>query len=188
VVSTTQRPCHFRFGLEDATITLCPPDSAMSLATTDLSDAHPDAPVLAPIFRDFGGVTGFHGRVVTVKVFEDNALVRATLETPGDGRVLVVDGGGSLRCALVGGMLAELGRRNSWSGIVVHGCVRDVAELAAEAIGIKALAAHPRKSEKGLHTGHTGRVVEFAGVRIAPDDWLYADADGVLVSSERLHP
>ena len=159
----------------------------MSLATTDLSDAHPDAQALAPIFRDFGGVTGFHGRVVTAKVFEDNALVRATLETPGDGRVLVVDGGGSLRCALVGGMLAELGRRNSWAGIVVYGCVRDVAELAAESIGIKALAAHPRKSEKGLHTGHTGRVVEFAGARIAPDDWLYADADGVLVSTQRLH-
>jgi len=160
----------------------------MSLATTDLSDAHPDAPVLAPIFRDFGGVTGFHGRVVTLKVYEDNALVRATLETPGAGRVLVVDGGGSLRCALVGGMLAELGRRNNWAGIVVYGCVRDVAELAAEAIGIKALAAHPRKSEKGLHTGHTGRVLEFAGARIAPDDWLYADADGVLVSSVQLHP
>ena len=148
------------------------PDAAMSLATTDLSDAHPDAQVLAPIFRDFGGVTGFHGRVVTLKVYEDNALVRSTLETPGAGRVLVV----------------ELGRRNNWAGIVVYGCVRDVAELAAESIGIKALAAHPRKSEKGLHTGHTGRVLEFAGVRIAPDDWLYADVDGVLVSSAQLHP
>ena len=160
----------------------------MSLATTDLSDAYPDAQALAPVFRDFGGVTGFHGRVVTLKVYEDNALVRSTLETPGDARVLVVDGGGSLRCALVGGMLAELGRRNNWAGIVVYGCVRDVAELAVESIGIKALAAHPRKSEKGLHTGHTGRVLEFAGARIAQDDWLYADADGVLVSTKQLHP
>ncbi|MCP5473525.1 MAG: ribonuclease E activity regulator RraA [Rhodanobacteraceae bacterium] len=160
----------------------------MSLATTDLSDAHPEAAALAPIFRDFGGVTGFHGQVVTLKVFEDNALVRATLETPGEGRVLVVDGGGSLRCALVGGLLAELGRRNHWAGIVVYGCVRDVAELRAQAIGIKALAPHPRKSEKGLHTGHAGRVLQFADVQIAPGDWLYADADGMLVSAKRLHP
>ena len=80
----------------------------MSLATTDLSDAHPEAAALAPIFRDFGGVTGFHGQVVTLKVFEDNALVRSTLESPGESRVLVVDGGGSLRCALVGGLLALL--------------------------------------------------------------------------------
>lgn len=160
----------------------------MSLATTDLSDAHPDATVLAPIFRDFGGIQAFHGQTVTLKVFEDNALVRSTLETPGDSRVLVVDGGGSLRCALVGGMLAELGRRNCWSGIVVYGCVRDVAELAEQAIGIKALAAHPRKSEKGLHTGHAGRVLQLANVQIAPGDWLYADADGMLVSRKRLHP
>lgn len=159
----------------------------MTLATTDLSDAHPQATVLAPVFRDFGGVSGFHGRVVTLKVYEDNALVRSTLETPGERRVLVVDGGGSLRCALVGGMLAELARRNDWAGILVYGCVRDVAELAAQPIGIKALAAHPRKSEKGLHSGHANRVIELEGARIAPGDWLYADADGVLVSPERLH-
>ena len=160
----------------------------MSLATTDLSDAHPDAAVLAPIFRDFGAISGFHGRVVTLKIFEDNALLRSTLEMPGEARVLVVDGGGSMRCALLGGMLAELGRRNGWSGIVVYGCVRDVVELAQQPIDIKALAAHPRKSEKGLHSGQAGRVVEFAGVRIAPDNWLYADADGMLLASRRLHP
>lgn len=160
----------------------------MSLATTDLSDAHPEATALAPIFRDFGGVSAFHGRVLTLKVFEDNALVRSTLETPGESRVLVIDGGGSLRCALVGGMLAELARRNDWAGMLVYGCVRDVAELAAQAIGIKALAAHPRKSEKGLHGGHTGRVLEFAGARIATDDWLYADGDGILVSPTQLRP
>ncbi len=85
-------------------------------------------------------------------------------------------------------MLAELGRRNAWAGIVVYGCVRDVAELAEQPIGIKALAAHPRKSEKGMHSGQFGRVLEFAGVAIAPDDWLYADADGMLVSKQRLHP
>jgi regulator of ribonuclease activity A len=159
----------------------------MSLATTDLSDAHPDALVLAPVFRDFGGITAFHGIAVTLKVFEDNALVRAALETPGEGRVLVIDGGGSLRCALVGGQLGELARRNGWAGIVVNGCVRDVAELAACPVGIKALAAHPRKSEKGLHGGHTGRVLDFAGCRVAPGDWIYADADGILVASRPIH-
>lgn len=159
----------------------------MSLATTDLSDAHPDAQVMAPVFRDYGGITAFHGAAVTLKVYEDNALVRATLESPGEGRVLVVDGGGSLRCALVGGQLGELARRNQWSGIVVHGCVRDVAELAACALGIKALAAHPRKSDKGLHGGHAGRVLDFGGCRIAPGDWIYADADGILVASRPIH-
>jgi regulator of ribonuclease activity A len=97
----------------------------MSYATTDLSDAHPDAAVCAPIFRDFGGNIAFHGQVKTLKVFEDNALVRATLETPGEGRVLVVDGGGSDRCALVGGNLGVLGVKNGWSGIVVYGYIRE---------------------------------------------------------------
>jgi regulator of ribonuclease activity A len=123
----------------------------MSYATTDLSDAHPQAQVCDPVFRDFGGRSAFHGPIQTLKIFEDNALVRATLETPGEGRVLVVDGGGSLRCALVGGNLGVLAVRNQWAGIVVNGCVRDLAELGAQALGIKALAAHPRKSEKGLH-------------------------------------
>jgi regulator of ribonuclease activity A len=157
----------------------------MSYATTDLSDAHPQAQVCDPVFRDFGGRSAFHGPIQTLKIFEDNALVRATLETPGEGRVL--DGGGSLRCALVGGNLGVLAVRNQWAGIVVNGCVRDLAELGAQALGIKALAAHPRKSEKGLHSGHLGRVVEFAGVRFAPGAWLYADADGILVAESALH-
>jgi regulator of ribonuclease activity A len=159
----------------------------MSYATTDLSDAHPQAQVCDPIFRDFGGRSAFHGPIQTLKIFEDNALVRATLETPGEGRVLVVDGGGSLRCALVGGNLGVLAVRNQWAGLVVYGCVRDLAELGAQALGVKALAAHPRKSEKGLHSGHLGRVVEFAGVRFAPGAWLYADADGILVAESALH-
>lgn len=159
----------------------------MSYATTDLSDAHPQAQVCDPIFRDFGGRSAFHGPIQTLKIFEDNALVRATLETPGEGRVLVVDGGGSLRCALVGGNLGVLAVRNQWAGLVVYGCVRDLAELGAQALGVKALAAHPRKSEKGLHSGHLGRVVEFAGVRFTPGAWLYADADGILVAESALH-
>jgi len=157
------------------------------MTTTDICDAHPDVQVCTPVFRDFGGITAFHGPIATLKVFEDNALVRTTLEQPGSGRVLVIDGGGSLRCALVGGNLGELAQRHGWAGILVHGCVRDSAELAAQAIGIKALAVHPRKSEKGLHLGHADRVVEFAGARFAPGAWLYADADGVLVAARALH-
>ncbi len=159
----------------------------MSFATTDLSDAHPEAQVCEPLFADFGGRLDFHGAIKTLKVFEDNALVRATLETPGEGRVLVVDGGGSLRCALVGGMLGELGVKNGWAGIVVNGCVRDAEELQGHDLGIKAIATHPRKSEKGLHSAHADKVVAFAGVTFKPGAWLYADADGIVVSDQPIH-
>ena len=160
----------------------------MSTATTDLSDAHPEAQVCEPVFSDFGGRRAFHGPIATLKVFEDNALVRSVLDAPGNGRVLVVDGGGSLRCALVGGLLGKLAADRGWAGVVVHGCVRDVGELAQCDVGVKALAAHPRKSEKGLHGGQADRPVRFAGVLFRPGGWLYADADGVLVAERALHP
>ncbi|WP_020648843.1 ribonuclease E activity regulator RraA [Solimonas variicoloris] len=159
----------------------------MSFATTDLSDAHPEAQVADPVFGDFGGVSAFHGPVVTLKVFEDNTMVRALLEERGNGQVLVVDGGGSARCALVGGNLGQLGVDNGWAGIVVNGFVRDSEELAEQEIGIKALGTHPRKSEKGLHTGHRNRVVTFAGVTFKSGQWLYADADGIVVSDTPIH-
>ncbi len=160
----------------------------MSFATTDLSDSHPEAQCADPVFGDFGGLLAFHGQVVTLKVFEDNAMVRALLEEKGEGKVLVIDGGGSLRCALVGGNLAALGVDNGWAGIVVNGCVRDTDELSEHEIGIKAIAAHPRKSEKGLHTGRRDRVVSFAGVTFEPGMWLYADGDGIVVSENAIHP
>jgi regulator of ribonuclease activity A len=156
-------------------------------STADLCDAHPDLQICAPLFRDFGGRTWFHGRIATVKVFEDNAQVRAALESPGDDRVLVVDGGGSLRCALVGGQLGELAVKNRWAGLLVFGCVRDCRELAAQPLGVRALAAHPRKSSKGLHGGESNHPVEFAGVRFAPGAWLYADADGIVVAATAVH-
>lgn len=159
----------------------------MSTATTDLSDAHPEAQVAEPIFNDFGGELAFYGRIKTIKVFEDNALVRATLETPGEGRVLVVDGGGSTRCALVGGQLGELAVKNSWVGLVVYGYVRDTEELAEQAVGIKALGAHPRKSEKGLHSAVADKVVSFASTTFKPGAWLYADADGIVVADGPIH-
>lgn len=159
----------------------------MSTLTTDLSDAHPEAQVCEPLFRDFGGKAAFHGPIKTLKVFEDNALVRATLETPGEDRVLVVDAGGSSRCAVVGGLLGELAVKNRWAGIVVYGYVRDSGELGAQAVGIKALGTHPRKSEKGLHSGQADRVLSFAGVTFRPGAWLYADADGIVVSDTPIH-
>ncbi|HEY0975551.1 MAG TPA: ribonuclease E activity regulator RraA [Solimonas sp.] len=159
----------------------------MSYATTDLSDAHPEAQVAEPIFGDFGGVIAFHGAIKTIKVFEDNALVRATLETPGEGRVLVVDGGGSTRCALVGGNLGQLAVKNDWAGIVVYGYIRDSEEISEQAFGLKALGTHPRKSEKGLHSAVQDKVVSFAGVSFKPGAWLYADADGIVVSDTPIH-
>ena len=159
----------------------------MSTATTDLSDAHPQAQVAEPIFNDFGGELAFHGPIKTLKVFEDNAQVRALPETPGQGRVLVVDGGGSTRCALVGGQLGELAVKNDWAGLVVYGYVRDSEELAGQAVGIKALGAHPRKSEKGLHSAVADKVLNFAGVTFKPGAWLYADADGIVVADKAIH-
>jgi regulator of ribonuclease activity A len=160
----------------------------MTFSTPDLCDAHGDAVRVAePVFRDFGGARRFAGEVETLRVFEDNALVRAALESRGRGRVLVVDGGGSVRTALVGGNLAALAARNGWSGIVVNGAVRDVAELGAAMVGIKALAASPRKSAKA-GAGERGVEVRLAGVTVAPGHYLWADEDGVVVSDRALSP
>lgn len=158
----------------------------MSHATTDLSDAHPDATQVAePMFRDFGGQRAFHGAIATVKLFEDNALVRSILETPGAGRVLVVDGGGSMRCALLGDQLAELAVRNGWAGVVVYGCIRDSEAIGQLPLGVKALATHPLKSIK-RGEGQREIPVRFAGVHFRPGAWLYADGDGLIVSEHPL--
>ena len=155
-------------------------------ATADLYDDHGESlQVLAPIFRDFGGKRIFQGPVSTVKVFEDNSLVRSALEEPGEGRVLVVDGGGSMRCALVGDNLAMLGQENGWAGIVVYGCIRDADPIGEINIGVKAMATNPRKSiKKG--EGQRDISVRFADAVIEPGNYLYADADGVVLASEQL--
>ncbi len=157
-----------------------------SPATTDLSDAHADIVGHAdPIFLDYGGRPAFHGPVTTLKVFEDNVLVRHSVESPGLGRVLVIDGGGSMRCALFGGNLAKLGADNGWAGVVIFGCVRDRGELEAEPLGVKALGHHPRRStRKGL--GEVDVTVTFAGLTFSPGDWLYADRDGLIVAPSAL--
>lgn len=158
----------------------------MSLATADLYDQHGETlQVAAPLFRDYGGDVVFEGAVVTLKVFEDNSLVRSTLEEAGDGRVLVVDGGGSLRCALVGDMLAELGRKNGWAGIVVYGCVRDAETMANMSIGIKALATNPRKSVK-KGEGARDVTLRFAELVVEPGQYLYADRDGIVIAKHKL--
>ena len=153
----------------------------MTQATTDLSDEHPEAQVCDPVFLSWGGRPAFSGHIATLKVFEDNTMVRDAVEQPGEGRVLVVDGGGSLRCALLGGNLAVLAGQNGWAGVVVNGAVRDVDEIDAQPIGVRALAAHPRRSEKGMHSGQAGLPVIFAGVVFREGEWLCADRDGVLV-------
>src|SRR5690349_21658007 len=151
----------------------------MPFSTADLCDAFSDqVRVAAPMFRDYGGSLAFKGPISTVQVFEDNVLVRAALEEPGAGRVLVVDGGGSLRCALVGDLLAALGQRNGWAGLVIHGCVRDAATVGRLAIGVKALATNPLRSAK-QGAGLRDAPVEFAGVAFNPGEYVYADADGI---------
>jgi regulator of ribonuclease activity A len=158
----------------------------MSISTADLCDQQGDAVVVAePIFASYGGVRAFGGPIATVSVYEDNVLVRAALEQPGDGRVLVVEGGGSLRCALVGDQLAALAHRNGWAGIVVHGCVRDAQALREIPIGIKALNTNPRRSAK-LGGGEREVPVYFAGITFQPGQYMYADEDGVIVSEQPL--
>jgi len=165
-------------------------DTSLSFATCDLCDAHKSDSsgrfqVLPPVFRDFGGTPKFSGSIVTIKCFEDNSLVKAAVDSPGEGRVLVVDGGSSLRRALLGGNLAAAAAKNGWSGVVIDGCVRDVAELAQCSTGIRALAAMPLPTDK-RQEGQRDVVVQIQGVWIRPGDWLYADEDGMVVMAPPL--
>lgn len=159
----------------------------MEFATTDLCDAHESSVQVAePIFLDFGGRERFAGPIATLDVFEDNVLVRAALESPGEGRILVVNGGGSTQKALVGDTLAGIGADNGWAGIVIYGAVRDTAQTRHIDIGLRALAACPRRPAKEGF-GQRDEPVNFAGVTFHPSDWLYADADGIVVSSHAIH-
>ena len=155
------------------------------LVTGDLCDAHKadssgNFRVLPPIFTHYGKRIRFAGRISTAKCFEDNSVVKAALESPGDGRVLVVDGGGSLARALVGGKIAEAAVQNGWAGIVIDGCVRDSAELAPCQIGIRAIALIPMPTDRA---GQGLRDVPIAirGVIVRPGEWLVADEDGIVV-------
>jgi regulator of ribonuclease activity A len=154
----------------------------MHYITPDLCDAYPEqVQVVEPMFSNFGGRDSFGGEIVTLKCFEDNSLVREQAEQDGTGKVLVVDGGGSLRCALLGDMIAEKAAKNGWEGMVIYGCVRDVDVLAQTDLGVQALASHPLKTEKrGL--GELNKVVNFGGVAFRPGEFVYADNNGIIVS------
>ncbi|NMG33489.1 ribonuclease E activity regulator RraA [Azoarcus sp. TTM-91] len=159
---------------------------SLAIQTADLCDANEDkVSVVAPMFRSFGGRSAFCGPISTLKLFEDNALVRTALASPGNGRVLVIDGGGSQRCALVGDQLGELGVKNGWAGVVVYGCIRDSKMLGGMDLGVFALGTHPRKSIK-RKVGEVDIPVTFGGVTFVPGHYLYADEDGVIVSAEAL--
>jgi regulator of ribonuclease activity A len=154
--------------------------------TTDLCDAFETRVKLAaPVFRAFGKRTAFSGEIATVRVFEDNSLVRDVLATDGDGRVLVVDGAGSRRCALMGDLVAQLGVDHGWSGAIIHGCIRDSAEIDAMDFGVRAIGTCPFRSiRRGV--GERNVPVFFAGVAFLPGAYVYVDDDGILVASERL--
>jgi regulator of ribonuclease activity A len=155
-------------------------------ATADLCDAHGDrVQVCEPVFHAYGGRRAFHGPISTVRCFEDNSRVREAVMSPGDGRVLVVDGGGSRRRALLGDQLGEAAVRNGWVAVVLHGCIRDSAELARMDLGIRALGTIPLRSEK-RGEGERDVPVRFAGVTFRPGDYVYADEDGVILAAGAL--
>ena len=154
--------------------------------TADLCDEHGDrVQVCEPVFRAFGGRRAFHGAISTVRCFEDNSRVKEAVESPGAGRVLVVDGGGSHRRALLGDKLGEAAVRNGWAGVIIHGCIRDAAELGRMDLGIRALGTMPLRSDK-RGQGERDVPVRFAGVTFRPGEFVYVDEDGVIVAPAAL--
>ncbi|GAA3589151.1 MAG: ribonuclease E activity regulator RraA [Pseudomonadales bacterium] len=158
----------------------------MPIVTPDLCDDYPEIQVVEPGFRNFGGVSAFGGEIVTVKCFEDNSVVKEQVGLPGNGRVMVVDGGGSKRNALLGDMLAEKAASNGWAGLVIYGCIRDVDVIGETQLGVQALGTHPRKTDKrGI--GDLNVPVTFGGVTFHPGHYIYADNNGIVVSEQALN-
>ncbi len=158
----------------------------MQFLTTDLCDEHPDfVRVVEPLFTNYGGKVCFGGEIVTVKCHEDNSVVKETAGTPGQGKVMVVDGGASMRRALLGDMIAENAVKNGWAGFIIYGCIRDVDAIGALDIGVQALGTIPLKTDKrGI--GDRNVSVTFGGVTFNPGEFVYADNNGIIVSAERL--
>ncbi len=158
----------------------------MTFKTADLCDQYSDTLQIAePGMRSYGGRARFHGEISTIKCFEDNSLVREAVAEPGQGRVLVVDAGGSLRCAMLGDMLAAKAVENGWAGVIMNGLIRDSVDISAMALGVRALGTHPLKSvKKGV--GERDVRVRFAGVDFAPGQFVYADEDGIVCSPQAL--
>lgn len=160
----------------------------MNVCTADLVDAHESTLRCCELqFRQYGGLARFGGPVRTIKCFEDNTLIKQALSSPGEGAVLVVDGGGSLRTSLLGDYMAGVGVKNGWIGLIISGAVRDVVALSQLPIGIKALGSNPLRSTK-TGSGWRDVPVSFGGIVLRPDDWLYSDEDGIVVSEQRLQP
>lgn len=154
--------------------------------TPDLCDAYPDLiQVVEPMFNNYGGIESFGGEIVTVKCFEDNSKVKELVATDGKGKVMVVDGGGSLRHALMGDMLAEKAAKNGWEGVIIYGCIRDVDVIMQTELGVQALATHPLKTDK-RDLGDINVPVKFGGVTFVPGHYVYADNNGVIVSPQSL--
>jgi len=158
----------------------------MNYVTPDLCDQHPElVRVLEPIFTNYGGRASFGGEVVTIKCYEDNSLVKEQAGTDGRGKVLVVDGGGSLRKALLGDMIAENAVKNNWVGLIIFGCIRDVDAISELNLGVQAINSIPLKTEKrGI--GDLNVPLQFAGVTIQPGEFIYADNNGVIVANKSL--
>jgi RraA famliy len=157
--------------------------------TTDLcdqfeNDAQAGLQIVEPMFGHFGGKTHFSGEIVTLKIFEDNSLVRTMLSENGTDKVLVIDGGGSLRCALLGDQLGLLAQKNHWQGVVVYGCVRDSDALSKLDLGVCALATHPQRSRK-QGNGEPNIQVRFGDVTFTPGEWVCVDGDGVIVLKQK---
>lgn len=158
----------------------------MNIVTPDLCDAHPESVrVVEPLFTNYGGYAAFGGEIVTVKCHEDNSLVKENVGKPGEGRVMVVDGGGSLRCALLGDMLAEKAVQNGWAGLVIFGCIRDVDEIRNMALGVQAIRTIPIKSNR-KGRGDYNIPVTFGGVTFTPGDFVYADNNGIIAADKAL--
>ena len=158
----------------------------MTFTTPDICDDFSDRlQILEPLFTEFGGRNKFSGEIVTIKCFEDNSLVKQTLGSAGHGKVLVVDGGGSKRCALLGDLLGAMAVENGWQGVLVNGCVRDVEILKGMNLGVRALRSYPLKSNK-RNEGQLNVAVRFAGVGFKSGQYLYADENGMVVAEDAL--
>jgi regulator of ribonuclease activity A len=158
----------------------------MNIATSDLCDAYPDlVRILEPIFKNYGGRSSFGGEIVTVKCFEDNSVVKESAGKAGKGKVMVVDGGGSLKKALLGDLIAETALNNGWEGFIIYGCIRDVEPIGKMGIGVKALNSIPLKTQR-KGQGEKNVQITFGGVTFNPGEYVYADTTGIIVSSMQL--
>ncbi len=157
----------------------------MTYRTPDLLDSYPSLEACEAGLLHFGGIRRFHGRAVTLRAFEDNSLVRELVRTSGEGRVLVIDAGGSRRCAMLGDLLAQSAAANGWAGIVIDGCIRDSVAVAGMPLGVMALGVQPRRSEKHGQ-GVRDVPIRLLGARVAPGDYVYADEDGIVFAPDRV--